>query len=637
MPEATGPQAAGPEAVPPTGVREKTRLSEQAVTERRIEDYAIIGDTSTCALVGRNGSIDWFCPPNFDSPACFAALLGTGENGCWVIAPKEAPTRIQRRYIDHTLVLETTFETSTGVVRLTDFMPPSSGDPADIVRIVSGVEGTVAMSFEIRFRFDYGHITPWVRRGDGGISAVAGPDAVRLNTPVALEGRGFSTVGKFTVTAGQTIPNVLTWHRSFDAVPPVRDPEKLLTDTLERWSTWSARCDVPEGTPPAWRDAVIRSAITLKALTHKRTGGIVAAATTSLPEFVGGTRNWDYRYCWLRDATFTLYALMNTGYIEEARAWREWLVRAAAGRAEELQIMYSLAGERRLPEYELPWLEGFGRSRPVRVGNDAYLQTQLDVFGEVIDALFAARAHGLNAHDDAWRVQLELIRHLENHWRDPGAGLWEQRNEAKRYVYSTVMAWVAVDRTIKTAEQYALDVPLEGWKAWRQAIHDEVCSAGFSTRRNAFVQSFGGDELDASALLIPLVGFLPIDDPRVVATVETVKRELMANGFVLRYIAHLKADGLPPGEGAFLACSLWLADNLCLMRRFDEAKEIFERVLAVRNDVGLLAEEFDPLNRRQLGNFPQAFSHVGVINTARNLMLGCATRHAANRPASPEI
>jgi GH15 family glucan-1,4-alpha-glucosidase len=631
------PEAAGPDTAAPTGVRGTTRLSEQVATGRRIEDYALIGDTSTCALVGRDGSIDWFCPPNFDSPACFAALLGTAENGRWLMAPKEPPAAVHRRYVDHTLVLETTFETSTGVARVTDFMPRSSGEPADIVRIVSGVKGRVVMTLDVRFRFDYGHLIPWVRRGDDGIAAVAGPDAIRLVTPVPLEGRDFSTVGEFTVAAGQTVPAVLTWHRSYDPPPPLRDAQALLKDTLARWSDWSGKCEVPDGTPPAWRDAVIRSAVTLKALTHARTGGIVAAPTTSLPEFIGGNRNWDYRYCWLRDATFTLYALMNTGYVEEAQAWREWLIRAAAGRADELQIMYSLAGDRRLPEYELPWLEGFGRSHPVRVGNAAYTQSQLDVYGETIDALYAARLHGLNANDDAWRVQLELIRHLEKHWRDPGAGLWEQRIEPRRYVYSTVMAWVAVDRTIKHAERYKLDLPLEPWKAWRQAIHDEVCSAGYSTRRNAFVQSFGGEDLDASALLIPLVGFLPIDDPRVVATVETIKRELMADGFVLRYIAHSTADGLPPGEGAFLACSLWLADNLALMQRPDEAKEIFERVLAVRNDVGLLAEEYDPLHRRQLGNFPQAFSHVGVINTARNLVLGSATRHAAKHPPSRKI
>ncbi len=627
-----------PEAATPAGATEETRLSEQGATERRIEDYALIGDTSTCALVGRSGSIDWLCTPNFDSSACFAALLGSEENGRWLIAPQETPRTIQRRYIDHTLVLETTFETSTGTARVTDFMPLSSGRPVDVVRIVSGVKGHVAMKFEVRFRFDYGHIIPWVRRADGSIIAVAGPDSIRLATPFRLEGRNFTHVAEFTVSAGETLPVVLTWHRSFDPLPPPRDAAKLLEQTLAWWTDWSAKCDVPPGTPAKWRDAVIRSAVTLKALTHARTGGIVAAATTSLPEFIGGVRNWDYRYCWLRDATFTLYAMMNTGYVEEAQAWREWLVRAAAGRAEELQIMYSLAGERRLPEYELPWLNGFAGSRPVRVGNDAYLQQQLDVYGEVIDALYAARAHGLTANDDAWRVQLELIRHLDAHWRDPGAGIWEQRGSSRRYVYSTVMVWVAIDRTIKTVEQYKLDLPVEPWKAWRKAIHDEVCTAGFSTRRNAFVQAFGSEDLDASALLIPLVGFLPIDDPRVVGTVEAVQRELMADGFVLRYIAHETADGLPPGEGAFLACSLWLADNLALMGRLDEAREIFERVLAVRNDVGLLAEEYDPLNRRHLGNFPQAFSHVGVINTARNIVLGCATRKFATQPAaSPEI
>ena len=634
-----------PDTATSSGPREKTRPSEQAEieqadTDRRIEDYALIGDTGTCALVSRTGSIDWFCAPNFDSPACFAALLGTPENGRWLIAPTETPRAIRRCYVADTLVLETTFETSTGKVRLTDFMPLASAnpsdDPVDIVRIVSGIEGEVAMTFDVRFRFDYGHVVPWVRRANDGIMAVAGPDAVRLITPIALEGRGFSTVADFTVSAGESIPAVLTWHRSFAPTPSARDAAALLKDTLARWTDWSSRCDVPDGTPPLWRSAVVRSAVTLKALTHARTGGIVAAATTSLPEYIGGVRNWDYRYCWLRDATFTLYCMMNTGYVEEAQAWREWLVRAAAGRAEELQIMYSLAGERRLPEYELPWLEGFAKSRPVRVGNDAHLQQQLDVYGEVIDALYAARAHGLTANDDAWRVQLELIRHVEAHWRDPGAGLWEQRTEPRRYVYSTVMVWVAVDRTIKVAEQYGLDLPIDRWKAWRQAIHDEVCRDGFSTRRNAFVQTFGREDLDASALLIPLVGFLPIDDPRVVSTMEAIRRDLTADGFVLRYVAHEKADGLPPGEGAFLACSLWLADNLALMRRHDEAQEIFERVLAVRNDVGLLAEEYDPINRRQLGNVPQAFSHVGVINTARNLVLGCATRHAAQR-ASPEI
>ncbi|HEX9463455.1 MAG TPA: glycoside hydrolase family 15 protein [Alphaproteobacteria bacterium] len=605
---------------------EKTRLHEQAETKKRIEDYALIGDTSTCALVGRDGSIDWLCPPNFDSPACFAALLGTAENGRWLIAPQERPSIVTRRYIDDTLVLETRFGTSTGTACVTDFMPLNRGEATDIIRIVTGIEGVVPMKLDIRFRFDYGHIIPWVRRSDDGIIAIAGPDAIRLSTKLPLEGRGWSTVSEFRVAAGERIPVVLTWHRSYDPAPPQRDPDALLRETRAWWVDWSGPCNTLRDSPKKWRNATVRSAITLKALTHARTGGMVAAATTSLPEFIGGVRNWDYRYCWLRDATFTLYALMCTGFTEEARSWRDWLVRAAAGKPDELQIMYSLAGERRLPESELPWLPGFGNSRPVRIGNAAYVQQQLDVYGEVIDALHYARRSGLDVNDDAWRVQLELVRYLEKHWRDPGSGLWEQRTEPRRYVYSTVMAWAAFDRTIRAIERYKLDLPTEPWKALRKAIHDEVCQDGFSTRRNAFVQYFGGEELDASALLIPLVGFLPISDPRIVATVDTIQRNLMADGFVLRYFADESADGLPAGEGAFLACSLWLADNLALMGRFEEAEEIFERVLGVANDVGLLAEEYDPLNRCQLGNFPQAFSHVGVINTVRNLTLAAKAR-----------
>jgi GH15 family glucan-1,4-alpha-glucosidase len=613
---------------------EKTRLSEQTETKRRIEDYALIGDTSTCALVGRDGGIDWFCPPNFDAPSCFAALLGTAENGRWLIAPRERPRAVTRHYIDDTLVLETRFETSTGAACVIDFMPICRGEATDIVRIITGLEGTVAMQVDVRFRFDYGHVIPWVRRGDGGIVAVAGPDAIRISTPLPLEGRGWSHVSEFAVSAGQRIPMVLTWHRSYDPPPPERDADALLAETRKWWVEWSAACNTPRHSPKRWRNAVVRSAITLKALTHARTGGIVAAATTSLPEFIGGERNWDYRYCWLRDATFTLYALMATGFIEEAQAWREWLVRAAAGRPEELQIMYSLAGDRRLQEYTLPWLSGFAGSRPVRIGNAAHVQQQLDVYGEVIDALHYARRCGLKVHDDAWRVQLALVDHLEKHWRDPGSGIWEQRTGPRRYVYSTVMAWAAFDRTIKAAEHYAYkDLPIDRWKQVRQAIHDEVCQDGYSTKRRAFVQCFDNEELDASALLIPLVGFLPPDDPRIVSTVEAIQRNLMADGFVLRYIAHETADGLPPGEGAFLACSLWLADNLARMGRYDEASEMFERVLGVANDVGLLAEEYDPLNNCQLGNFPQAFSHVGVINTVRNLTFAQAKRQGSTAPA----
>ena len=611
---------------------EKTRLCEQADTRRRIEDYALIGDTSTCALVGRDGSIDWFCPPNFDAPACFAALLGTAENGRWLIAPQERPRAVKRHYIDDTLVLETRFETSTGAACLIDFMPISRGDTTDIVRIITGIEGTVAMQADIRFRFDYGHLIPWVRRGDSGIIAIAGPDAIRVSTRLPLEGRDWTHSAEFSISAGERIAMVLTWYRSYDPPPPERDAEALLAETRKWWIDWTRPCTAPRDAPKKWRNAVVRSAITLKALTHARTGGIVAAATTSLPEFIGGERNWDYRYCWLRDATFTLYAMMSTGFTEEARAWREWLVRAAAGRPEELQIMYSLAGDRRLAEYELTWLPGFAGSRPVRIGNAAHMQQQLDVYGEVIDALHYARRSGLDRNDDAWRVQLALIAWLEEHWRDPGSGIWEQRTEPRRYVYSTVMVWVAFDRTIKAAEHYGLlDLPIERWKRIRKAIHDEVCQDGYSTRLGAFTQCFGNEELDASALLIPLVGFLPSDDPRITSTVNAIQRGLMANGFVLRYVAHETADGLPPGEGAFLACSLWLADNLARMGRFDEAHEIFERVLGVANDVGLLAEEYDPLNKWQLGNFPQAFSHVGLINTVRNLILAAEARRK-NKP-----
>lgn len=586
------------------------------VAVARIEDYALIGNTRTAALVHRNGAIDWLCAPNFDSPACFAALLGTAENGSWTIAPREKVLAARRGYIEGTLVLETIFETASGIVQITDFMPPADDPHTDIIRIITGVQGTVPMMLDVRFRFDYGGIIPWVRRHAHGITAVAGPDAVRLcGGELTFEGRGWSTVSEFTVKAGQTFAACLTWYPSYKSPPPLRDPHALLTETVRRWREWSARCDAPA----EWHDAVVRSAITLKALTHRTTGGIVAAPTTSLPELIGGVRNWDYRYCWLRDATLTLYALMNTGYIEEAQAWRQWLVRAAAGEPSKLQIMYSLSGERRLPEYALPWLSGFGASQPVRIGNAAHTQRQMDVYGEVIDTLHAARMHGLEADDNAWRIQLELVHHLEKHWRDAGAGIWEQRGPDQRYVHSSVMVWVAIDRTIKSIESFGLDVPTHGLKRLRQTIHEEVCAYGYSSHRQSFVQYFGSEELDASTLQIPLVGFLPIDDPRVVSTIEAIQRELTVDGFVLRYKSHEAPDGLPPGEGTFLACSLWLADNLALMGRMGEAREMFDRVLAVRNDVGLLAEEYDPVGKRQLGNFPQAFSHVGVINTAKNL------------------
>lgn len=582
---------------------------------RRIEDYALIGNTETAALVGRDGSVDWLCLPRFDSPACFAALLGDAENGQWKVAPQQPPKAVRRRYLDGTLVLETIFETETGSVSVVDFMPLPRHEAVDLVRTITGLEGEVPMRFETRIRFDYGRVVPWVRRTEDGLTAVAGPDLVRLRTPLALKDDGFSSVADFTIRKGESIPTILTWHLSYDPIPPARDIPGLLDRTVAWWQEWSARCKTPE----EWHEPVLRSAITLKALTHQRTGGIVAAPTTSLPEFIGGVRNWDYRYCWLRDATFTLYALMVTGYDEEARAWREWLVRAVAGEPSKLQIMYGLGGERRLDEFELPWLAGFEASRPVRIGNAAHQQLQLDVFGEVMDALHSARMHGLEWGDEGWRVQVELMRYLEDHWQDPDAGIWEERAPPRRYVFSTVMAWVAADRAVKAVERFGLKGPADRWRQMRDAIHKEVCERGFNAERNAFTRNFGGTTLDASVLLLPEVGFLPPKDPRIIGTIEAVQRDLMVDGFVRRYHTHENDDGLPPGEGTFLACTLWLADAFALIGRGDEARILFERVLAVRNDVGLLAEEYDPVARRQLGNFPQAFSHVGVINTARNL------------------
>ncbi|MGE5145454.1 MAG: glycoside hydrolase family 15 protein [Candidatus Eiseniibacteriota bacterium] len=594
-----------------------------APADRRIEDYALIGDMRTVALVGRDGAIDWLCLPRIDGPACFAALLGDAENGRWRVAPREQARSVTRRYVDGTLVLETEFATASGRVRLTDFMALPRDETLDVVRIVTGLEGSVPMCLDARFRFDYGRIVPWVRQSEGATLAIAGPDALRLATPIALEGRGFSTVAEFTISAGDSVPMVLTWFRSYDEPPRRHEAGALLDQTIAAWRAWSTRCKAPA----RWRDTVVRSAITLKALTHHKSGGIIAAATTSLPERLGGMRNWDYRYCWLRDATFTLYALMATGYTEEAREWRKWLVRAAAGEPSKLQIMYGLAGERRLAEYEVPWLEGFAGSAPVRIGNAAHVQRQLDVYGEIMDSLNAARAHGLEADDDSWRVQQALMAFVEDRWREPGAGMWEQRGAPHRFVHSAVMAWVAADRAVKAVERFGLDGPAERWRALRETIREEVCTRGFDRRRGTFTQTFGGKALDASLLLIPLVGFLPPDDARVTGTVEAIRRELMRDGFLLRYDTDEGDDGLPPGEGAFLACTLWLADNFALMGRMDEATTLFERVLAVRNDVGLLAEEYDPVGRRQLGNFPQAFSHVAVINTAHNL----TSRGAAHR------
>ena len=591
----------------------------------RIEDYALLGDCETAALVSRDGSIDWLCWPRFDSGACFAALLGTPENGRWRMAPLDPDTRSTRRYRGDTLILETTFTSSDGEVTVIDFMP-LRGPMSDLVRIVRGRRGRVAMRSELLLRFNYGSSIPWVTRlDDGAIRAIAGPDMVIVRSSVPLRGEGLSTVSEFTVGPDETACFVMTYGPSHLPAPSGVDAQKALADTEAFWQAWASRCSYSG----EWREPVIRSLVTLKALTYRPTGGIVAAPTTSLPEQPGGSRNWDYRFCWLRDATLTLLALMDAGYIEEAQAWREWLLRAVAGHPADLQIMYGLAGERHLMEWEIAWLPGYEGSRPVRVGNAAYGQLQLDVFGEVLDALHHARRHGLTG-GDGWNLQKALVGYLETVWDRPDRGIWEVRGAHQHFTHSKVMAWVALDRAIKTAEHFDLDGPLERWRTLRDHIHAEVCARGFNSAVNSFVQAYGSAQLDASLLQIPLVGFLPPDDPRVVSTVAAVEQRLVADGLVYRYDSELTDDGLPPGEGAFLACSFWLADNLALIGRHDDARRLFEHLLALRNDVGLLAEEYDPRARRMTGNFPQAFSHVALVDTALNLS---ARRAARGRPA----
>ncbi len=579
-----------------------------------VEDYALIGDCETAALVSRDGSIDWLCFPRFDSPACFAALLGTPEQGRWLLTPADPVTSVRRRYRGDTTILETELTTAGGVVTLIDFMPVRSGLP-DVVRIVTGVRGQVRMRMELTIRFDYGSIVPWVRRVPGGISAVGGPDSLLLRTPVPLRGEAFRTLSEFVVREGERVPFDLTWFPSHLAPSGELDPEDALQQTEQWWTAWSARCTV-EG---PWRDAVMRSLITLKALTYRPTGAIVAAPTTSLPEELGGVRNWDYRYCWLRDATFTLLALLNAGYKEEARAWRQWLVRSVAGRPDQIHIMYGIGGERRLTEVELPWLPGFEASRPVRVGNGAHSQFQLDVFGEVVDATYQAWKLGVEHDDDEWRIDGALVTYLESAWKEPDEGIWEVRGPRRHFTHSKVMAWVALDRAVKTIEQFGLDGPLDRWRAIRDTIHREVCTRGYDARQGTFVQSYGSRHLDASLLMLPLVGFLPASDPRVRGTVEAIERQLTHEGFVSRYDTDPEVDGLPPGEATFLLCSFWLVDNLALLGRHDDAHRLFERLLSVRNDVGLLAEGYDTQRGRLAGNFPQAFSHVGLINSALNL------------------
>ncbi|MET7682968.1 glycoside hydrolase family 15 protein [Streptomyces sp. NPDC005423] len=581
----------------------------------RIEDYALIGDEQTAALVGMDGSVDWLCLPRFDSGACFARLLGDQENGNWRIAPLDADRCTRRAYRPGTLVLDTEWETDEGAVRVTDLMPQRERAP-EVVRIVKGLHGSVTVRSTLRLRFDYGSVMPWMRKAHGHRVAIAGPDSVWLRSEPSVHtwGEDFGTHSEFTVKAGEKVAFVLTWHPSHEPRPRLVDPYGTLRDSVADWQAWSARCryDGPH------REAVLRSLITLKALTYAPTGGIVAAPTTSLPEEIGGVRNWDYRYCWLRDATLTLSALVSVGYHKEAAAWRDWLLRAVAGAPADLQIMYGVAGERRLPEFELPWLSGFAGSAPVRIGNGAVKQLQLDVYGEVMDALWLARRAGLSPKPHMWSLQGKLLEWLRAHWRLPDEGLWEVRGGRRHFVHSKVMVWVAADRAVRTLEEYPeLAGDLAGWRALRNEVHRDVCERGYDPQRNTFTQSYGSRELDAALLLIPRCGFLPADDPRVVGTVDAVREALGQDGFVRRYdTADTPVDGLPGGEGAFLACSFWLADALHMTGRTREARELFERLLKLVNDVGLLAEEYDPLAGRQLGNFPQAFSHIGLVNTA---------------------
>ncbi|MFF3337151.1 glycoside hydrolase family 15 protein [Streptomyces flavidovirens] len=584
---------------------------------QRIEDYALIGDLQTAALVGKDGSIDWLCLPRFDSAACFAALLGDEENGHWRMAPAGAGACGHRAYRGNSLILESVWETHSGSVKVTDFMPQRDKAP-DVVRIVEGLSGEVAMRSTLRLRFDYGNIVPWMRRTTGHRVAVAGPDSVWLRTEPADQvktwGQQYTTYSSFTVAEGEKVAFVLTWHPSHEPQPPFTDPHQGLEQSLQDWEAWAALCCY-EG---PYREAVLRSLITLKALTYGPTGGIVAAPTTSLPEEIGGVRNWDYRYCWLRDSTLTLGALVAAGYIDEAAAWRDWLLRAVAGDPADLQIMYGLAGERRLPETELPWLSGYEGSKPVRTGNAAVKQLQLDVYGEVIDSLHLARAWGLRAKPHAWNLQLSLLGFLESNWREPDEGLWEVRGPRRHFVHSKVMAWVAADRAVRALEgDPSLRGDADRWRAMRDEVHREVCEKGYDPERNTFTQYYGSRELDAATLLIPRVGFLPPDDPRVVGTIEAVQAELTHGGFIRRYsMDGFTVDGLPGDEGTFLACSFWLVDALRLTGRVKEARELFERLLRLRNDVGLLAEEYDPATGRQLGNFPQAFSHIGLVGSA---------------------
>jgi GH15 family glucan-1,4-alpha-glucosidase len=597
-----------------------TRLYGAGV--RRIEDYALLGDLQTAALVDRTGSIDWCCFPRFDSGACFASLLGGPEHGRWLLAPSGAVTRRERRYRHDTLILESVYETDEGRIRGIDFMPPRGKAP-DIVRIVEGLDGRVPVRSELVIRFDYGRIVPWVRRVNGARLAVAGPDALCLRTPVEVRGEDLSTVAEFTVSQGERVPFVLTWFPSHLPPPEEVDAEQALDETESYWLDWAKSC-AHQGD---YHEEIHQSLLVLKALTYAPTGGIVAAPTTSLPELIGGVRNWDYRFCWLRDATLTLLAMLNAGYREEAEAWREWLLRAVAGDPADVQIMYGIAGERRLDERELEWLPGFEGSRPVRIGNAASTQLQLDVYGEILDAAYHTLTHGIEGSAMGWSLLVKLLSWLEEGWREKDAGIWEVRGPARHFTHSKVMAWVAFDRAVRMHEELGREGPVERWRSLRDEIHAQVLESAWSEHKQSFAQSYGSDDLDAAVLLMPLVGFLPATDPRIVSTVEAIRRELTVDGLVLRYLPQESGvDGLPDGEGVFLACSFWLVTVLELQDRHEEARELFERLLSLRNDLGLLAEEYDPVTGCQLGNFPQAFTHLSLVSAALALSEGRTLR-----------
>jgi GH15 family glucan-1,4-alpha-glucosidase len=590
-----------------------------------IEDYALIGDCETAALVGRDGSLDWLCLPRFDSDACFAALLGSSENGRWQLAPA-GTARVRRRYRPGTLILESEFETATGSATLIDFMPLRKGNP-EIVRLVRGNHGSVRMRMDLIIRFDYGRTVPWLRRQDGALVAVAGPHLLALRSEAPIRGEDLRTVSDFTVAAGSTVSFELTYGSSFEPLPAAADLEASLRKTEQWWCKWISHCQYHG----RHEDTLKRSLITLKALTYEPTGGIVAAVTTSLPEQPGGKRNWDYRFCWLRDATFTLFALLHAGYREEACRWRDWLLRSVAGSADQLQVLYGVAGERNLMEWEVPWLPGYRGASPVRVGNAAIEQLQLDIFGELGDVLHHTRSLESQPKEGFFDLECTLLDHLQKIWREPDHGIWEIRGSPQHFTHSKVMAWVAFDRAIKSSEQWGLDGPVDQWRALRSEIHDQVCRRGFDAELGSFVQGYGSKEIDASLLLIPLVGFMPASDPRIAGTVRQIEKQLLHEGFVIRYETRRVEDGLPSGEGAFLACSFWLADNYKLMGREAEAEALLERLLQLQNDVGLLAEQYHLGEKRMVGNFPQAFSHVALVNTIANIYTEHGPAHRRSR------